>query len=381
MQAFTWDPSFETHIPEVDAQHHRLVDLINGLGSLLVEGGELAPAELERTHRELADYAGHHFADEERLMAQAEVDPRHRQGHHRDHETFREYVAAATGRTGPGEESRLLSYLVHWLTFHILGSDQSMARQLHAIGAGSAPADAYQREADPIDAGSQLLLRSVRELFEVLSRRNRELTELNRTLEERVADRTWALSAANAELRGLVSKVERMAMTDSLTDLPNRRYAMRRLASAWATAVRHGHPLSCLLIDADGFKEVNDSRGHEAGDQVLVRLAQELRRSARESDEVCRLGGDEFLVICPETPLEGAVSLGERMRAGVAEVQEELEGGGVWTASVSIGAAALREEMSSFEELLREADAGVYLAKRTGRNRVAALGIEGGGPT
>ncbi len=96
---------------------------------------------------------------------------------------------------------------------------------------------------------------------------------------------------------------------------------------------------------------------------------------------MCRLGGDEFLVICPETPLEGAVSLGERMRVGVAGVQEELEGGGVWTASVSIGAAALREGMSSFEELLREADAGVYLAKRTGRNRVAALGIEGGGPT
>ncbi len=379
MESFTWDPSFETHLGEVDAQHRRLVELINGFGSLLAAGGELPAGELQRTHGELAAYAGYHFSEEERLMAGAGLDARHQERHRREHQLFRDYVAASVA-SGPypstGEEYRLLTYLVHWLTYHILGADQAMARQIHAIRAGTSPAQAYAREGERDDAASRVLLRSVSELFEMLSGRNRELTELNRTLEERVAERTRALSAANDELKQLVSQVERMAMTDSLTDLPNRRYAMHRLAGAWAAAVRHGHPLSCLLIDADAFKEVNDAGGHEAGDQVLVRLGRELRRAARESDEVCRLGGDEFLVICPDTPLDGAMALGERMRAAVVGMRVELERGMVWNGSISVGAAALRDGMSTFDELLRAADAAVYQAKRHGRNCVAAVGLD-----
>jgi len=312
-------------------------------------------------------------------MAEAAVDVRHQDGHRRQHELFREYVtqAAARGARGSDEENRLLTYLVHWLSYHILGADQEMARQIRALQAGSTPAQAFAAEQERDDPVSRLLLRSVSELFEMLSGRNRELIELNRTLEERVVDRTRALSGANAELRELVARVEHMAMTDSLTGLPNRRYALLRLATAWAAAVRHGHAVSCLLIDADDFKRVNDSSGHDAGDRVLVALAGALRGSARESDEVCRLGGDEFLVVCPETPLEGAMCLGERMRVAVARLRVSLPGV-TWKCSVSVGAAARREGMSSHEELLRAADAGVYQAKRHGRNRVAAAGLEGG---
>lgn len=382
MESFAWNPSFETHVGDVDAQHRRLVDLINGLGTLLAEGGELPAGELERTHRELVAYADYHFREEERLMDQMAVDARHQEQHRRQHQVFREFVSEAIeagGRDAAAEENRLLSYLVHWLTYHILGVDQGLARQIHAIGAGASPAQAYAHEGENDDTATLLLLRSVAELFETLSGRNRELTELNRTLEERVADRTQALSTANAELQQVLTKVERMAMTDSLTGLPNRRYAMRRLASAWAAAVRHGRGLGCLLIDADGFKQVNDACGHEAGNRVLVELAQALRQAARESDEVCRLGGDEFLVVCPETSLEGTLALGERLRAAVAAMRVELTGG-AWDGSVSVGAAALGERMSSFEELLRAADAGVYQAKRLGRNRVEAAGVQGGAP-
>ncbi len=373
MEVFPWSPSFETHVGEVDAQHRHLVALINGLGALLAEGGEVPPPALLRTIKKLRAYASYHFAEEEQLMAEAKVDGRHQDRQRREHRVFTEHVAAAirSGPTDSQEAHRLLTYLVHWLTYHILGADQAMARQIHAIHSGSSPAAAFEREAEREDPVLHLLLGSVSELFTLLSGRNRELTELNRTLEQRVAERTTELTRANDYLRELVTQVERLAMTDSLTDLPNRRYAMIRLAGAWAGAVRHGRPLSCLLVDADGFKQVNDTSGHAAGDRVLVRLAQALRAGARESDEVCRLGGDEFLVICEDTPLEGALALGERLRAAAAGLRVELAGG-VWHGSVSVGAAAVCEGMKDFDELLRAADAGVYQAKRRGRNCVAA---------
>jgi hemerythrin len=374
VEAFTWDPGFDTHLDEVDHQHHRLVELINALGNVLVERGEDPSAQaLQTLEQELADYAAHHFEDEERLMVERGVDERHRANHHREHEDFRASIAQLArpdGHPPAARGRRVLEYLTRWLAYHILGADQAMARQMAAIAAGSTPAAALEAEVVGHDPASALLLRSVGELFRVLSARNRELDELNRTLEARVAERTRELAGANEELRALVARVERLAMTDALTGLPNRRYAMARLAAAWAGAVRHGRPLGCLLVDADHFKEVNDCCGHEAGDTVLVALAETLRRAVREADEVCRLGGDEFLVLCPETDLAGMLVLGERLRRAVAAIEVRVTGG-AWKGSISVGAAAWRRELPDADQLLREADAGVYEAKRRGRNAVA----------
>jgi diguanylate cyclase (GGDEF)-like protein len=199
------------------------------------------------------------------------------------------------------------------------------------------------------------------EAEQVLRRLHGELTAAVAELFERAAARD----------RELEARVEQLAMTDSLTGLPNRRYAMLRLTSAWAAAVRHGRALACLMVDADGFKQVNDTGGHDAGDQVLLKLAQALRSAVRESDEVCRLGGDEFVVLCPETSLEGALVLGERLRAAAAALHLPFPGG-AWCGGVSVGAAAYQSWMVSAEDLLRAADAGVEEARRQGRNCVAA---------
>jgi diguanylate cyclase (GGDEF)-like protein/hemerythrin-like metal-binding protein len=373
MQAFAWDESFETNVGDVDAQHHKLVELINGLGEILVSPAGSQPAAWDGTRAELRAYAAYHFAEEERLMEEEAVDARHAEPHRREHGSFRETVAQLgepPSQSAPGRERELLDYLVHWLTYHILGRDQSMARQIRAIRNGQSPAQAFEGERRAPDQASRLLLRSVGALLEVLSTRNRDLAGLNRVLEERVAERTRALSAANDELRELVATVERMAMTDSLTGLPNRRYAMTRLASAWATAGRHERGLACLLADADGLKGVNDAFGHEAGDAVLMALGETLRGAARAGDEVCRLGGDEFLVVCPETRLEGAMQLGERLRAAVARMRVEFAGG-AWNGSISVGVGSLESRAADVDALLRAADAGVYEAKRRGRNCVA----------
>jgi hemerythrin len=125
-----------------------------------------------------------------------------------------------------------------------------------------------------------------------------------------------------------------------------------------------------MMIDADGFKQINDHYGHDAGDEVLRQLSRGMLYSVRTDDMVCRLGGDEFLVICPKTSLEGVLKLAEKLRQAVGEMRV-IAGSGVWKGSVSIGVAQRKVTMNSIEALIKAADEGVYLAKRNGRNCVA----------
>jgi diguanylate cyclase (GGDEF)-like protein/hemerythrin-like metal-binding protein len=373
VEAFRWDDTFATGIDDVDRQHRYLVDIINAFGSRLQRPPDPGPEELAPVYAELAEYASYHFIAEEELMVGRGLDPRHVIQHQREHADFLRQVGDMVGRTTqtPGQAAqRLVEFLVHWLSYHILGSDQSMARQMRAVASGRTPAEAVAEGDRVAGAATATLLRSVNALFDVLSVRNRELVELAQSLEAKVVERTQALSGANDELQHLVRRVEHMAMTDFLTGLPNRRHAMERMAAARAASVRHGQPLACMLIDADGFKQVNDAYGHEAGDGVLKALAGLIRESVRAEDDACRLGGDEFLVVCPQTPLDGAVRVAERVREAIAGLNVPA-GAGAWRASVSVGVAALTPAMLDLESLLRAADEGVYLAKRRGRNCVA----------
>jgi diguanylate cyclase (GGDEF)-like protein len=124
------------------------------------------------------------------------------------------------------------------------------------------------------------------------------------------------------------------------------------------------------MVDADGFKQINDNYGHDAGDEVLRQLARNLRYAVRTDDIVCRLGGDEFFVICQGTPQEGAMRLAEKMRQAIAALRVPA-GSGAWHGSVSIGVAARMAGMEKYEALIKAADEGVYAAKKNGRNCVA----------
>ncbi|ADJ27380.1 diguanylate cyclase [Nitrosococcus watsonii] len=182
--------------------------------------------------------------------------------------------------------------------------------------------------------------------------------------QEREATRGYLADLAVANRR-----LGQMAMTDSLTGLPNRRYAMERMEQAWAEYERNQNPFSCLVIDLDYFKQVNDQYGHEAGDGVLREIANVFRSSARSSDIICRLGGEEFLAVCPDTASAEAFHVAERLRRAVEEHR--------WTSlnstgalSISIGLATSLEEMQHWNDLYRLADQALYQAKRSGRNRV-----------
>ena len=125
-----------------------------------------------------------------------------------------------------------------------------------------------------------------------------------------------------------------------------------------------------MMIDADGFKQVNDAHGHDAGDAVLRALSTQLRYSVRTDDIVCRLGGDEFLIICAGTPLEGAITLAETIREAVAGLRVPV-GDSEWRGNISVGVAARKATTNGFEGLMKAADTGLYVAKQNGRNCVA----------
>ncbi|MBI5108217.1 MAG: bacteriohemerythrin [Rhodocyclales bacterium] len=368
MEAFHWNSNFLTGLTEVDEQHFRLVDLINRFGNLVMRQEGALPDELEQVFAELADYARYHFSEEESLMVATHVDERHVAQHTHAHQSFLDEVTQLHKGLAPGNSGAarsLLQFLTHWLAYHILGSDQFMAKQMAAIKSGCSADEAYRAQSPTNDPATDTLLAALNGLFHQVSERNRELVELNRTLEARVEERTHALREANQLL-------EDQANTDPLTRLPNRRYAMHTFAREWAASVRDGTALACMMIDADGFKQINDTQGHDAGDIVLRALAASLQHAVRTDDLVCRLGGDEFLVICPATPLAGAMQLAEAVRRAVAALRVRA-GAGEWQGSISIGVATRTPVMTGVDDLMKAADQGVYLAKRNGRNCVASL--------
>ena len=366
MKAFVWSDKFNTGLATVDEQHRKLVDLINQLGDQIVED-QVSSESIERIFTELFHYVEYHFSEEEAMMQQLGLDDRHLNAHLEIHQDFLKEMLAFYGHTSAEsiqEVEHMLDFLIHWLVYHILGIDQEMAQQAQAIEQGLSAQAAYNNVQAAQDGITETLIVALNGLFKLVTDRNKELIELNQSLEQKVVERTQDLILANQKLKELAS-------TDVLTGLPNRRYAMRRLSDLWTLSLLEEQPLVSMMIDADYFKAVNDTCGHEAGDQVLCALSRTLKDSFRNDDIVCRLGGDEFFVICPNTDLTGGRYIAELVRQAVAEMHLSFEGG-AWHGSISVGVAARTATMSNYEELILAADRSVYAAKKAGRNCVAA---------
>ena len=175
------------------------------------------------------------------------------------------------------------------------------------------------------------------------------------------------------ELRENVQHTLEMAVTDGLTGLHNRRYMEGHLQTLVKEHGARGKPLAVLLLDMDHFKAINDSYGHDAGDDVLREFAKRMRKNVRGIDLACRLGGEEFVVVMPETDLAVAYRVAERLRQNIAERLFTIEDGGrSIEVTISIGVATLEGPQDTGEALLKRADKALYSAKRDGRNRVAA---------
>ena len=256
------------------------------------------------------------------------------------------------------------------LLFHIM-----VARHLRQIGRFFAALTTetlhrpleLERAPPPPDGGDEFdaLARGVARMqhtlandIELRKRAEEDLRQLNEVLESTVAKRTAELSEKNHEL-------ELLSMTDRLTGLANRRQLDTLLEHEIARCERHGTEFSVIMLDIDDFKRVNDEHGHDVGDTVLIAVAEVLKENIRRLDVLGRWGGEEFLILCSDTPAEQATAVAEKLRRALAA--HAIEPTGAKTAS--FGITAFRPG-DSIRALTRRADAALYRAKEAGRNRV-----------
>ena len=164
----------------------------------------------------------------------------------------------------------------------------------------------------------------------------------------------------------MVEKLAELSVTDELTSLANRRSLSQRLEGEAKRSARTGRPFAVLMVDLDHFKEVNDRHGHQVGDSVLQQCARTLKENVRGTDFVARYGGEEFCVVLPETSLQGAQHVAEKLREAVANLPHPVP-------TISVGVAVWQLQVSA-DELLGQADDALYHAKQRGRDRVAVHG-------
>ncbi|WP_160004611.1 PleD family two-component system response regulator [Rhizobium sp. 18055] len=177
----------------------------------------------------------------------------------------------------------------------------------------------------------------------------------------------------NDRLRANVQQTIELAVTDPLTGLSNRRYLDNHISTLFNRSMARGRPLSVLIADIDRFKQINDTHGHDAGDDIIREFANRVRSTVRGADLACRYGGEEFVVVMPDTSPEIAASVAERLRSVIETVPFVVKGSGQeLQVTASFGIASRTPQVITPGHLMKQADVALYEAKNAGRNRVVA---------
>lgn len=362
---FQWDNELETGIKDIDNQHQGLIEVINEAIQLCLSNKKISEQDLENIYLKLINYVDEHFRSEEELMNTTGIFSKHKEEHIQAHFEFKknvkQYFSDLTCLETPEKLGIVVEYLIRWLAYHILNMDKSLVRQINCIiNDNQSAEDAFEKEQNIVETSSEPLLKALKALFYVVSEKNKELEQLNNDLEEKVRVRT-------DELHQSYEKLVLISIKDELTDLFNRAHAISEINQSIGNWKRYGIVFSVLFIDIDKFKSVNDSYGHEYGDKVLIWIAEFLKNQIRKTDIACRLGGDEFLVICNYCNAEDAMHLAQKLNNEIkTHFQDKILK--YWEPSISIGVSEVDDTCLTSSEVLNKADGAMYIAKNRGGN-------------
>jgi diguanylate cyclase len=249
--------------------------------------------------------------------------------------------------------------------------DLAVERVVKVIASAAGDAKNFNKTLDEFshDLDGGLNVDRVRGIVANLLVETQQVAEKNRALEDRLS----RASGEVAQLRENLEVVRREALTDPLTGIPNRKLFDSRLREAARNAVENNEPLALLLLDIDHFKKFNDTFGHQLGDQVLRLVAKTLTECVKGRDTPARFGGEEFVIVLPQTRLENAVTLAEQIRRTMVrhKVVRKDTGDDYGIITLSVGASAYRPG-EPLADVIQRADCALYHAKHTGRNRVVA---------
>ncbi|WP_198506864.1 sensor domain-containing diguanylate cyclase [Dyella ginsengisoli] len=276
---------------------------------------------------------------------------------------------------GLGTASLMLLLLFRgWVTRHL----EHMASYARNIGIDQLekqltlerPPRRWPDEIDQMAAAFNQLRERIVEDMAKRDRQEHELQAYRDHLESLVRLRTMTLQEQAIQLESQKLELQRLAHTDSLTGLSNRRDFLEHLENAIRCSREEDPPLCVLMLDIDHFKAINDDHGHAVGDRALVALADTCRQQLRDGDNIGRLGGEEFGIVLPQTRIDSAEPVADRLREALSGVRVPDANGGTLGFTVSIGLAQRSGPWESASELLLRADRALYQAKREGRNRV-----------
>ncbi|MBR8462667.1 GGDEF domain-containing protein [Campylobacter sp. faydin G-105] len=364
---FIWNKDFETDISNIDQEHKKLVEIINTISKKLSELDTVFE-DMQPIFKELFDYTNYHFKNEEQIMKNVNVDVRHVKEHIAAHRNFIKEITLQYNKIDQDNvkntAKHLLDFLVQWLTFHILGMDKNLTTQIKFIESGDTPEEAFNA-INGVNYGQlDTLVKSFNGVFAVLIKSNEELLTLKKSLEEKVEERTKELKDSNIKLTEAYKKLETIALTDQLTGLGNRHKTMAELDRYMSKFLNFNEIFSVIMFDVDSFKTINDTYGHDAGDNVLIELSNSLQKTIRKNDIACRVGGDEFLVICPKTDEKRVERLAKRIHEAISKLKITFDSNACWLGSVSIGTATCNERVNTKEHMLKIADNNLYITKK-----------------
>ncbi|MBZ7996575.1 diguanylate cyclase [Campylobacter canadensis] len=394
IQEAVWSSDLDIGLEEVDSEHRIFMDLIKK-AYISINNSYV---EFDKNFKEIIQHLLIHFRNEEAFMKAQGIYSKYIEEHQVIHSDFiiqiqnlqRNFIKVNSDSEVNYQVAfaiNAIDFIKEWLIFHIVGQDSDIAKQIELIQDKHISAEeAYKTMQESKNKNVSILIKTINSLLKILEIRNSKLNEIEQDVENR-------LKKSQEENERIISDNKMKSLTDQLTGIFNRRYAMELLEDI---SKNENLIYSIISFDLDGFKGVNDTYGHEAGDKVLKVFSNTvedylIRANYRGKDPMfhenkaffCRFGGDEFAIILPNTNIDDALKLANGIHAAINNITVYTDAGVVlWKGKSSLGVASKSLEHTTYNDVIKEADEYLYEVKNSGKNRVGSRNTkmqQGGG--